>query len=212
MSEIVYVLTNEAMPGLVKIGITSDEVGARVAALSAATGVPLPFECYYAAKVEDAARIEKILHQLFSENRINPKREFFRIEPERVILAISIGKFDEVTPDEVATDKEERDALEKVKARRPRIRLDALGIKQGDVFTFSRDETITAVVADAGKVLYHGELMSPSAAALKVLRSLGYRTAAASGSDYWMFEGELLDERRRRIEALQFAESPVESG
>lgn len=38
-------------------------------------------------------------------------------------------------------------------------------------------------------------------------RSLGYQTPAASGSEYWMYEGELLDERRRHMEAQQFEES-----
>lgn len=206
MSELIYVLTNEAMPGLVKIGITSDDIANRVASLSAATGVPLQFECYFAAEVEDAARLEKILHQLFSENRVNPRREFFRVEPERVVLAISIGQFREVTPGTTVSDREEREALEKVKARRPRIRLESLGIRPGDTLTFSRDESIIATVAEEGRLVYNGETLSPSAAALKVLQSLGYRTPSASGSEYWMFEGELLDERRRRIESEQFDE------
>jgi hypothetical protein len=46
--------------------------------------------------------------------------------------------------------------------------------------------------------------MSLSAAALKILNAMGYKTPAASGTEYWMFEGELLDERRRRVEAEQF--------
>ena len=206
MAEIIYVLTNEAMPGLVKIGLTTDDVSNRVAALSSATGVPLPFECYFAAEVKDCSKLEKILHQLFSENRVNPKREFFRVEPERVILAISIGEFMEVTPGVSTVDKDEQEALEKIKARRPKIKLDALGIKPGDVLTFSRDEAITATVLEGGKILYMEEPHSPSAAALKVLHSLGYKTPSASGSEYWMYDGELLDERRKRLEAKQFEE------
>ena len=205
MPEIVYVLTNEAMPGLLKIGRTED-LATRVSSLNSASGVPLPFECYFAAEVEDCVKLEKILHQLFSENRINPKREFFRVEPERVILAISIGKFNEVTPGLAQVDKEEQVALDKVKSRRPRIKLEALGIKTGEIITFSRDESITATVVDGGKVFYQGQTMSLSAAALNVLHKLGYQTPSASGSEYWMFDGELLDERRRRIESQQFEE------
>src|SRR5205807_8586840 len=98
MPEIVYVLTNEAMPGLIKIGLTTDSVEARLTQLSSHTGVPLPLECYFAAEVDDSARIERILHQLFAEFRINPRREFFRLDKEKVVLAISIGKFKEITP------------------------------------------------------------------------------------------------------------------
>ena len=72
MANIVYVLTNEAMPGLVKIGLTTDCVETRIGQLSTHSGVPLPFECYFAAEVNDCAKLEKTLHQLFSESRINP--------------------------------------------------------------------------------------------------------------------------------------------
>lgn len=212
MPNIVYVLTNEAMPGLVKIGYTDAEsVERRIAELSNPPGIPLPFECYFAAEIaeeEDNRRIERILHQLFSENRINPKREFFKIDPERVVLAISIdGRSKEVTPGAAQIDTDQQKALDKAKARRPNIRLEALGIKTGDVLTFSRDESITAIVVDGGKVDYCGDILSLSAAALKVLHSLKYRTPAASGSEHWKFEGELLDERRRRMESEQFDDS-----
>lgn len=204
MPEIVYVLTNEAMPGLVKIGLTNESVEARLTQLSSHTGVPLAFECYFAAEVKDGWRIEKTLHQLFAEARINPKREFFRLDPEKVVLAISIGEFKELTPSKAQVEPEEQEALDKVKARRPRLQLDAIGIKPGDSLSFSRDESIQAIVAPDGKVEYERELLSPSAAALKALHKLGYQTPAASGSEFWMFDGETLDERRRRLEAEQF--------
>ena len=207
MPEIVYVLTNEAMPGLIKIGLTSDTVEARLTNLSSHTGVPLPFECYFAAEVKDGGRIEKTLHQLFAEFRINPKREFFRLDPEKIVLAISIGEFKEVTSGVAQVELEEQEALDKVKARRPKIRLDAIGIKPGDVLSLSRDESIRATVTADGKLEYDGETLSLSAAALKALKKLGYLTPAASGSEYWMFEGELLDERRRRLEGEQFDQS-----
>ena len=196
------------MPGLVKIGLTNDSVESRIGQLSSASGIPLPFECYFAAEVNDCLKLERTLHQLFSEVRLNPKREFFKVDPEKVVLAVSIGDFREVTPGVTEVDKEEQEALEKVKARRPKLRLDALGIKAGDVLTSSRDELITATVVEGGKVIFNGEILSLSGAAVNALHSLGYKTTAASGSDYWKFEGELLDERRRRIEAEQFDEAP----
>ena len=209
MADIVYVLTNEAMPSLIKIGLTAESVESRLTALSSHTGVPLAFECYFAAEVKNGVRIEKTLHQLFAEYRINPRREFFRLDPEKVVLAISIGEFREVTPGVAQVEPEEQEALDRVKARRPRIRLDAIGIKPGDVLLFSRDESIRATVVTEGKVLYEGETSSPSSAALKALHKLGYKTPTASGSEYWMFDGELLDERRRRLEAEQFDQAGV---
>lgn len=209
MPNIIYVLTNEAMPGIVKVGLTTDSVESRITQLSSHTGVPLPFECYFAAEVADCARLEKTLHQLFSEYRVNPKREFFKVDPEKVVLAISIGGFKEITPGMAEIDKEEQAALDKAKARRPRIKLEALGINSGDILTCSRDDSLTATVVNGGKVNFKGEILSLSAAALKALHSIGYRTPAASGSEYWKFDGELLDERRDRMEAEQFNEAPT---
>jgi hypothetical protein len=210
MPNIVYVLANEAMPGLVKIGITDGLVEDRISQLNT-SGVPLPFECYYAAEVDDKQRVEKILHQLFSEYRINLKREFFRMNPEKVILALSIGNFKEVVTGEVVVDAEEKAALEKAKSRRPNIKLSAIGIQPGATLTFSRDESRKAIVAENNKIIYAGETTSLSAAALKIMNEMGYKTPAVSGSEHWMFEGELLDDRRQRIEEEQFDQKPYGS-
>jgi len=165
----------------------------------------LEFPCLLSATTP-LKRIESQLHQLFSEHRINPKREFFKIDPEKVVLALSIGNFKEVTLGEVEVDADEKAALDKAKARRPRLSLEAIGIKPGDVLTFSRDESRTATVLSGNKILLDGDETSLSAAALKLLQQLGYTTPAAQGPAYWMFDGELLDERRRRLEAEQFDE------
>lgn len=208
MPGLIYVLTNEAMPGLVKIGLTTDSVESRIANLSSNSGVPLPFECHFAAEVPDDVnlpKLEKTLHQLFAEHRVNPKREFFKVEPEKVVLALSIGSFKEVTPGKADIDPVEVQAMEKAKEqRRSRINLAALGINPGDILVLSRDEDVTVTVLAGGKVSYKGDTLSLSGAALKALQSMGYKSTSVSGSDYWMFEGELLDERRIRLEAAQF--------
>jgi hypothetical protein len=115
------------------------------------------------------------LHQLFGESRVNPKREFFQVDPEKVVLALSIGNFKEVTPGVAIADQEEQHALDKAKSRRPRIKLDALGIKPGAVLTFSRDEATTGTVVEGSKVLYQQEVLSLSAAAVKVLTAWATR-------------------------------------
>jgi hypothetical protein len=86
---IVYVLVNPAMPGLVKIGRTSQEdVGTRLAQLYT-TGVPVPFELKYACRVPNPEEVESALHLAFGPQRINPRREFFRIEPEQAIAFLN---------------------------------------------------------------------------------------------------------------------------
>ena len=66
MDEIVYILTNEAMPDYVKIGRTNN-VTRRLTDLDW-TNIPLPFECYYAAKVKDANFVEHQLFRIFEDN------------------------------------------------------------------------------------------------------------------------------------------------
>jgi hypothetical protein len=65
-------------------------------------------------------------------------------------------------------------------------------------------------VSDDNKVEFRNKIMSLSAAALEVLHEKGYKTPAASGSEFWRFDGELLDERRRRIEAARFGQPESE--
>ena len=52
------------------------------------TGVPLPFELEFAKFVKEPLRKEQILHKLLEkyEERINPKREFFRVDKSHVKL------------------------------------------------------------------------------------------------------------------------------
>ncbi len=78
----IYVLTNRAMPGIVKIGKTTLLPEKRAAELSTSTGVPLPYQVYYAVKVHDCHKTEKLIHDMLVLVRDNLSREFFAISPE----------------------------------------------------------------------------------------------------------------------------------
>ena len=57
--QIVYILVNEYMPGLVKIGKTTrSDVRIRMKELYS-TGVPIQFECAYAVEVDNCSMVEK---------------------------------------------------------------------------------------------------------------------------------------------------------
>jgi hypothetical protein len=148
---------------------------------------------------------EKTLHQLFSDRRVNPNREFFQVAPEKIVLAISMGRFTEVTPGRVDIPEEEEQALERAEEaetrRRGRINLTAIGIKPGAVLTLSRDEDVHATVVNGNRVEYEGQIMSLSGSALGAVHKLGYTLGAASGSDYWMYDGKTLDEIRVAMES-----------
>lgn len=85
---IVYVLTNPAMPGLIKIGRTTQEdANSRIAQLYG-TGVPVPFRLEFACKVPNSDEVETALHIAFAPWRVNPKREFFRMEADQAIAIL----------------------------------------------------------------------------------------------------------------------------
>ena len=83
MAEIVYVLTNEAMDGLVKIGRTTTSVEQRIKELDN-TSIPLPFQCFFAGEVADCAYVEAHLHKAFADKRVRNNREFFRVDANQV--------------------------------------------------------------------------------------------------------------------------------
>ena len=117
---IVYILTNPAIPNMIKIGMTNNEdVKVRMAQLYT-SGVPLPFECVYAARVANYESVEKALHIAFGPDRVNPKREFFEIEAMQAIAIIKLMELEDVTP-KVANEKEEVDEVDKPVEAEPKV-------------------------------------------------------------------------------------------
>ncbi|PIU76698.1 hypothetical protein COS74_02595 [bacterium CG06_land_8_20_14_3_00_33_50] len=201
MNEIIYILTNEAMPGYVKIGKTNNNIEQRIRELSASTSVPLPFTVFYACVVKNAQFVEHQLHDAFDDNRVNPKREFFRVAPERVVAALKLAEVENVTPKrDIVETKEDQEALDAARKIRSRFNFEMVKIPVGADLYFSRDENIKAKVIDthvANSIEFNGKKTSLSRSAQKIL---GYQYGVA-GTDYWMYDGETLDERRRRLES-----------
>ena len=195
MNEIIYILINEAMPGYVKIGRTTN-LEQRIRSLDT-TSVPLPFECFYACTVKDANFVENQLHDAFLDHRVRSSREFFEISPERAVSALKLAEIENVTPkkDFVET-QEDQQALNEARTRRTVFNFKMVDIPVGAELTFSRDENMKARVVDNRLIEFNGETTSLSTSAQKIL---GYDYGVA-GTDYWMYEGETLDERRRRME------------
>lgn len=75
----VYILSNDAMPGVYKIGFTDRAPMARCQELSGSTSVPVAFDIVAYAEVEDASGVENSIHSEFEGYRIAKNREFFRL-------------------------------------------------------------------------------------------------------------------------------------
>ena len=190
-NEIVYVLANPAMPGLVKIGkTTQSDVKLRMNQLYT-TGVPVPFECVYAIEVVDCSKVESALHIAFGPSRINPNREFFKIDSEQAIAILKLLQQKDVTP-QVSDDlnsnvtQAEKDSGDKLR-KRPNMSFSLMNIPPGSKLLFKDGET-TVEVKDERKVIYNGEIMTLTAATRKAM-DIDY---SVQPSPHWTFEGRLL--------------------
>ena len=200
---IVYILTNESMPDIIKIGRTGN-LSQRLRSFDK-TSTPLPFECFYAVEVDDAKTIEGLLHKAFDDKKVRPKREFFTCTPEQAKSALEIaekmgGK--DVTPKETEFETEQdKQALAKAKSGKEKVDyFGILGINSGETLTFSKDSSITCQVADGGQVQFREEITTLSGAALTILSEMGYDSQKVQGAAYWCYEGKSLRDLYRSID------------
>ena len=211
MSEIVYCLTNPAMPDYIKIGRTTN-LQQRLKQLDN-TSTPLPFECIYAIEVENAVEVERLLHEVFADNRTRKTREFFEIGPQRVIAAMNLAKGRDVTPSsDTVEDLESQIALDKARTRRSAFNFNFVGVSAGTELEFYNDSEIKCTVINEKQVLFDGQELSLSRAAAQVLirqrtdageslpAYLDPKKPAVEGPIYWLFNSESLSERRHRLE------------
>lgn len=86
----IYILENDLMPGLVKIGFTKNKPSERVKQINAATGVAKDFDVVYQYPCFNAHDLEKEIHIYLEKNgfRINKKKEFFNITVEQAVSVI----------------------------------------------------------------------------------------------------------------------------
>lgn len=82
----IYILSNEYMPGLLKIGHTTGSPEERAKQISGRTGVPGTFRVVFQEYVSNSQEAEKYIHRYLSGCRIN--KEFFRIPAEDAIKTV----------------------------------------------------------------------------------------------------------------------------
>lgn len=83
----VYILSNPAFSGLLKIGFTTKQATERAKALYS-TGVPDKFTIEYEGDFTHAHHVEKQVHQALNHCRYKPNREFFRCDLTTAINTI----------------------------------------------------------------------------------------------------------------------------
>ncbi len=96
----VYVLTNEFMPGIVKIGYTNRSPEERAWELYVKrTGVPGKFQVAFSLKCRDAKALERKVHVKLATHRVNAHREYFRVDVGHAISVINdLGGAHQIEP------------------------------------------------------------------------------------------------------------------
>jgi hypothetical protein len=205
MQGIIYILTNPIMPGIIKIGKTTQEdVKLRMAQLYS-TGVPLPFECEYAAKVNNIDEVERALHTAFGPDRVNPKREFFEIESNQAITIIKLLEIENVSPlveqEADIIDEAELDAGRVFAQKRPKMNFIEMGIPIGAELVFNNNGEIATVVSEKSVRFRDEETSLTNATRLALGEGYAYNVAPGP---YWRFNGrklrDIYDETYQRLD------------
>ena len=84
----VYVMQNDAMNGVYKIGFTTRPVFKRAEELSLGTGVPDRYSPAYYLETSEVRLLERRVHEALLGYRTNPFREFFRCPLKMIIETI----------------------------------------------------------------------------------------------------------------------------
>lgn len=145
--------------------------------------------------------VERRIQHAFGDHRINPKREFFRINPERVLSILELLELDNVTPNnDYVENQEEQRSLEKERNRRSRFKFSSVEILVGSILHFIRDKSVTAKVVDDQKIEFEGGVSSLSQLSLELLtRDYGWKSQTVAGT---------LSERRLRLEEEVVTQGP----
>jgi hypothetical protein len=148
-------------------------------------------------RVPDASVVERALHHAFGQVRINPSREFFRIEPERVVSILKLLHIEEVTEEiekSIESDATQADlqaGQELKRSRRPRMDFTELGIQVGSVLIY-REGDHQVTVCGPKSIIFQGTECSLTMATRKV-KGLP-EDYPLQPAPYWTFNGRTLKE------------------
>jgi hypothetical protein len=156
------------------------------------TGVPLPFKCVYAGKVDNPKKVEGALHHAFLNSRVNPSREFFDIDESQAIAVLKLISNEEVTPI-ISNELDKVDEISKKagkkysRSKRPPLNFVQMGIKIGETLS-TADGLISCKIVEEKKVEYENEIMSLTRLTRK-LKDIDYDFQPGP---HWFYNGKSL--------------------
>lgn len=183
----IYIMTNPALKGMVKIGYAAD-VEMRRKQLST-TALPYEYEIYATYETPGALEDKKLhamIDNLNPDLRVSKNREFFVMSPEdaySLLEAIAT-----ISGSKARLKKVKVSPVKKQKVRRPPVDFTKCNIPMGAELVYIEDPNIVATVVSDRKVEYNGEITSLSAitGAIK-----GHST---QGPSYFTYNGKKVSE------------------
>ena len=189
----IYIMTNPALDGMVKIGYATD-VETRRKQLST-TALPYEYEVYAtyetSGKLEDK-KLHKLIDNLNPDLRVTKSREFFVMSPEDAYellesIAVISGTGDKLK--KVKADKTKKQIV-----RKPPVNFSKCGIPIGTKLVFVDDPSVVVEVVSDRKVLYKDEITSLSAISDSIK---GYSSA---GPSFFTYKGKLVADIARETQ------------
>lgn len=210
---VIYILTNPALDGYVKLGYAAD-LQKRIKQLSQASAIPYSFQAY--AVYETPAKLtDKALHDMIDS--LNPnlrtveqdvhgkthKKEFFIMSPEEAYTILEdIAKISGTTDrlHRIKPSAEEvEETVEATEVKRTAMlkpfTFSGCGIPVGAEVIFTKDPSIKGIVVDDKHVRVGDEISSLSAV---VMKYTGWK--AAQGPAYFIYNGRLLKDIHAEME------------
>jgi hypothetical protein len=197
----VYILTNDSMPGIIKIGVTEQEtIEERIKSLDN-TSVPTPFRFYFAIETNKYKEIEKLVHNAFSDYRIRTNREFFEMDPERAVSALKISGAPEIKLNNEMIDEDGAIVKEPIQKKyTKRFSFGFVNIPIGTELIYTRDENIKCKVISDNEVEYNNKKYSLSRLADELLTQSGYNWKSVQGPLYFKYNEKTLFELKKEME------------
>ena len=201
----IYILVNPAFPDLVKIGY-ADDVGKRLKTLNRNSGLPDPFHCYAVYKVKkrlEDLKLHSLIDTLDPALRHSRNREFYEMNCQKAYSILSAiaqinGNEEQLQINPFSDNYFDTDIdgdTDNPKEKRSKFRFSNLEIPVGSTLVFVNDTNITCITKDNKKnVEFNGDIYTISALAAKLLN-----VSWARGVLNFMYNGELLEDRRKRL-------------
>lgn len=186
----IYIFTNPALIGMVKIGFASD-VERRRKELST-TALPYDYEIYATyetnGNLEDK-KLHKLIDNLNPDLRVSKSREFFVMTPEEAYELLESISIISGTKDKLKLLVHPGEESGQI-IRRPPINFAQCGIPIGAVLVSTDDTTKTVKVVSDRKVEYDNEITSISAVAQQI-RGTNY---PVPGPMFFTYNGKLVSD------------------